>query len=653
MKTNKFMLTAMIISCIGSTAMATDVTTHDYHTGQYPVAESVKNSVIYGHDTNVTQAQGHLSGIIAGGENNTVQLDAHNSATFGISNNNNSENSVVTGSHNTITNANNSIAGGIYNASHSSNTAVFGYNNAIDFNSDNSFAGGKKVKVQGQNSFAFGEEAHAFGNNAIAIGKNVEALGDDSINIGANNTVQDSLSNGVIIGTNNTVNKYYSGELTGKNIVAIGNGNLFENSSESIAIGGSIIQGADRSVGIGANSKVAAPNSVALGYDTFAYDVESTESAEINGKTYTFAGGIAHGTVGIGARGDNGERTITGLAAGRINEESTDAINGSQLHAVITEVENNRTKVNDTMEEAKKHTIVSSGNNNIDIVNIMTPNYDGTFAKTNEYAVSLNNNINIHSAKITSEDENDNHHIDITSTHVQATGTDPFGNERTASMNKDGFNAVDGNRYSGLQSSYLHFGDTAKQESAHYSLKGIRLADNNSDPIEITKENISFGDRQLHNVKAGTELTDAVNVSQLKEVENKITNISNIAMDGAKSYTDSEVSKVGAASAALSALHPLEFNKDDKWQFAVGFGNYKNKTATAIGAFYQPNENILLSLGTTLGTNNNMVNGGATFKFGKHSNKQVATDTKVKNLEQRLAEMEAKYNELLAKIESK
>lgn len=472
MKTNKFMLTAMIISCIGSTAMATDVTTHDYHTGQYSVAESVKNSVIYGHDTNVTQAQGHLSGIIAGGENNTVQLDAHNSATFGISNNNNSENSVVAGSHNTITNANNSIAGGIYNASHSSNTAVFGYNNAIDFNSDNSFAGGKKVKVQGQNSFAFGEEAHAFGNNAIAIGKNVEALGDDSINIGANNTVQDSLSNGVIIGTNNTVNKYYSGELTGKNIVAIGNGNLFENSSESIAIGGSIIQGADRSVGIGANSKVAAPNSVALGYDTFAYDVESTESAEINGKTYTFAGGIAHGTVGIGARGENGERTITGLAAGRINEESTDAINGSQLHAVITEVENNRTKVNNTMEEAK-------------------------------------------------------------------------------------------------------------------------------------------------------------------------------------SYTDSEVAKVGAASAALSALHPLEFNKDDKWQFAVGFGNYKNKTATAIGAFYQPNENILLSLGTTLGTNNNMVNGGATFKFGKHSNKQIATDTKVQNLEQRLTEMEAKYNELLAKIESK
>lgn len=483
MKTNKLILTATIVSCIGSTVMATDATTHDYHTGQYPVTESVKNSIIYGHDINVTQAQGHLSGIIAGGENNTVQLDAHNSATFGISNNNNSVNSVVAGSHNTITNANNSIAGGWQNASHSENTLVFGTSNAIDFNSNNSFAGGEKAKVNGKNSFAFGEEAHAFGNNAIAIGKNVEALGDDSINIGANNTVQDNLSNGVIIGTNNTVNKYYSDELTGKNIVAIGNGNLFENSSESIAIGGSIIQGSDRSVGIGANSKVAAPNSVALGYDTFAYDVESTKSAEINGKTYTFAGGVAHGTVGIGARGENGERTIIGLAAGRINEESTDAINGSQLHAVITEVTNN--------------------------------------------------------------------------------------------------------------------------------------------------------------------------TNSIQALDNKINNISSDTLNQANSYINSEVAKVGAASAALSALHPLEFNKDDKWQFAVGFGNYKNKTATAIGAFYQPNENILLSLGTTLGTNNNMVNGGATFKFGKHSNKQVATDTKVQNLEQRLAEIEAKYNELLAKVESK
>ena len=631
MKTNKFMLTAMIISCIGSTAMATDVTTHDYHTGQYSVAESVKNSVIYGHDTNVTQAQGHLSGIIAGGENNTVQLDAHNSATFGISNNNNSENSVVAGSHNTITNANNSIAGGIYNASHSSNTAVFGYNNAIDFNSDNSFAGGKKVKVQGQNSFAFGEEAHAFGNNAIAIGKNVEALGDDSINIGANNTVQNSLSNGVIIGTNNTVNKYYSGELTGKNIVAIGNGNLFENSSESIAIGGSIIQGADRSVGIGANSKVAAPNSVALGYDTFAYDVESTESAEINGKTYTFAGGKAHGTVGIGARGKNGERTITGLAAGRISEDSTDAINGSQLHSVVDAINNNANAITNLNNNA----VVQGGENiNIDTVN------------SNQRGVSLARNLqHMESAQFGHDDGN-------TGTYINKETVLVANNDSYTNMSADAVRTFNGSENTGMTAKGIVIENTNTLEQASFTSGGMQASDDNA-TIRFTTTDVNAGNQQVHGIKAGTANTDAVNVSQLKEVENKITNISNIAMDGAKSYTDSEVAKVGAASAALSALHPLEFNKDDKWQFAVGFGNYKNKTATAIGAFYQPNENILLSLGTTLGTNNNMVNGGATFKFGKHSNKQIATDTKVQNLEQRLAEMEAKYNELLAKVESK
>lgn len=631
MKTNKFMLTAMIISCIGSTAMATDVTTHDYHTGQYPVAESVKNSVIYGHDTNVTQAQGHLSGIIAGGENNTVQLDAHNSATFGISNNNNSENSVVAGSHNTITNANNSIAGGIYNASHSSNTAVFGYNNAIDFNSDNSFAGGKKVKVQGQNSFAFGEEAHAFGNNAIAIGKNVEALGDDSINIGANNTVQDSLSNGVIIGTNNTVNKYYSGELTGKNIVAIGNGNFFENSSESIAIGGSIIQGADRSVGIGANSKVAAPNSVALGYDTFAYNVESTESAEINGKTYTFAGGKAHGTVGIGARGKNGERTITGLAAGRISEDSTDAINGSQLHSVVDAINNNANAITNLNNNA----VVQGGENiNIDTVN------------SNQRGVSLARNLqHMESAQFGHDDGN-------TGTYINKETVLVANNDSYTNMSADAVRTFNGSENTGMTAKGIVIENTNTLEQASFTSGGMQASDDNA-TIRFTTTDVNAGNQQVHGIKAGTANTDAVNVSQLKEVENKITNITNIALDGAKSYTDSEVAKVGAASAALSALHPLEFNKDDKWQFAVGFGNYKNKTATAIGAFYQPNENILLSLGTTLGTNNNMVNGGATFKFGKHSNKQIATDTKVQNLEQRLAEIEAKYNELLAKVESK
>lgn len=169
---------------------------------------------------------------------------------------------------------------------------------------------------------------------------------------------------------------------------------------------------------------------------------------------------------------------------------------------------------------------------------------------------------------------------------------------------------------------------------------------------------VSVGDydkeRTITNVSAGrisSTSTDAINGSQLHSVIQEMNSVASDTLTKANDYTDNQVNKVGAASAALAALHPLEFNKDYKWQFATGFGNYGNKTAVALGAFYQPNENILLSLGTTLGGHNNMVNGGATFRFGHNSemntDKQVATDVKVQELENRLKVMEEKYNELL------
>lgn len=399
MKTNKFMLTAMIVSCIGSTAMAS-TNNQIFSTGQYRNSVEANSSILYGTDINVTQHNNGkvVENIIAGGYNNMVQYGANNSLTVGSNNNNFSANSMVSGFHNTITQADNSVAGGTQNASHSSNTLVFGDNNAIDFHSDNSIAGGLRskltgsnsfamgtdAKVNGNNSFAFGEKAKATGNNAIAIGKNLEALGDNSINIGADNEVANTLSNGIIIGTNNKINKYYSDGLSGKNIVAIGNSNVVQNSKDAIAIGGGIVESANRSIAIGDNSKVAVENSVALGYDSFAADLESTDSIAINGTTYKFAGGIAHGTVGIGARGKNGKRTITGLAAGRISEDSTDAVNGSQLHAVVSEVENNANAIKMNSDIIKELTNVNNNN----------------FATINDNLNSLDTKINTLDSKI-------------------------------------------------------------------------------------------------------------------------------------------------------------------------------------------------------------------------------------------------------------
>ena len=190
--------------------------------------------------------------------------------------------------------------------------------------------------------------------------------------------------------------------------------------------------------------------------------------------------------------------------------------------------------------------------------------------------------------------------------------------------------------------------------TASASLNGRTYNFAGATPVGTVSVGDSDKERTITNVAAGrisSASTDAINGSQLHSVIQEMNSIASDTLTKANDYTDNQVNKVGAASAALAALHPLEFNKDYKWQFATGFGNYGNKTAVALGAFYQPNENILLSLGTTLGGHNNMVNGGATFRFGHNSemntDKQIATDTKVQELETRLKVMEEKYNELL------
>jgi putative lipoprotein len=190
--------------------------------------------------------------------------------------------------------------------------------------------------------------------------------------------------------------------------------------------------------------------------------------------------------------------------------------------------------------------------------------------------------------------------------------------------------------------------------TASASLNGRTYNFAGATPVGTVSVGDSDKERTITNVAAGrisSTSTDAINGSQIHSVIQEMNSIASDTLTKANDYTDNQVNKVGAASAALAALHPLEFNKDYKWQFATGFGNYGNKTAVALGAFYQPNENILLSLGTTLGGHNNMVNGGATFRFGHNSemntDKQVATDVKVQELENRLKVMEEKYNELL------
>lgn len=175
--------------------------------------------------------------------------------------------------------------------------------------------------------------------------------------------------------------------------------------------------------------------------------------------------------------------------------------------------------------------------------------------------------------------------------------------------------------------------------------------------VTIDNSGINAGGKTITNVARGINANDAVTVGQLNDVRTALNNGDAATLNRANAYTDARVSETTAQNAALAALHPLEFNKNDKFQIATGVGNYKNKTSMALGVFYQPNENTLLSLGTTLGAHRNVVNAGATFRFGKHSemntDRHDALENKVKTLEETLADISAKYDELLKKVENK
>lgn len=200
--------------------------------------------------------------------------------------------------------------------------------------------------------------------------------------------------------------------------------------------------------------------------------------------------------------------------------------------------------------------------------------------------------------------------------------------------------------------------DLNKDISVDSVTTGKLVADKaNIGGVVIDNSGINAGGKTITNVARGINANDAATVGQLNDVRTAMSNGDAATLNRANAYTDARVSETTAQNAALAALHPLDFNKHDKFQIATGVGNYKNKTAVALGAFYQPNENTMFSVGATLGAHRNVVNAGATFRFGKHSemntDRHDALENKVKTLEETLADISAKYDELLKKVENK
>lgn len=156
-----------------------------------------------------------------------------------------------------------------------------------------------------------------------------------------------------------------------------------------------------------------------------------------------------------------------------------------------------------------------------------------------------------------------------------------------------------------VTSNTFHAGDTTINH------EGLTI---NNGPT-ITKNNVDMGDQQIHNVKAGSSDTDAVNVSQLRSYQMQLGDQINHKLGSMKK----DINDAAAGAAALAGLHPLDFDPDEKWDFSAALGHYHNSNATAVGAFYRPNEDTMISIAAAVGTGDDMMNLGVSWKFGQHN----------------------------------
>ena len=617
-----------------------------------------------------------------------VKSNSDNNVAIGTSVTTNSNDSVGIGTAIT-TKSNNSVGIGNNVVNNLSNSIGIGNGVATDFNTigigngvetkvQDTIAIGNGVISKGESSVAIGNAIHADGVRTVNIGTNVSATGVSSVVIGRDTTVNSDDT--TVVGANN-------GTIDAAQSAVYGyNNKVLDSSKEQLIFGSNSKTGAQGAVAFGTHASSTAIDALAFGNNTIA-DVQNgvaigtnsvTESpvgttnikdntTDIRFSNSTYAGSTPNSVVSFGTNGRAGgagdvtsyTRQLQNLAAGRVSATSTDGINGSQLYDVAL--------------EAQKH------NTLVDGTNTTVTSQDNAFGRK-EYKVNVNR--------------------DLTNMNSVQFGTvnDPQRNF----VSKDGMHVFDGDVNTNYVPNGIKIKNTDNLDTAEYNMDGININSNGKN-VRFGTDGISAGNQIISNVKAGVADTDAVNVSQLKGVQNNVanntsrindlsqkvnTNANDIravehtildhegritvlengvkdldnkinstagnVLNQSKSYTDNQVAKVGANAAALSALHPLDFNADEKWQFSVGFGNYKGKNATALGAFYQPNENVLLSVGTTLGTGENMINAGATVRFGSHSsmttNKQVAVAKEVQDLKLQLSAISQKYDNLVKNL---
>lgn len=478
---------------------------------------------------------------------------------------------------------------------------------------------------------------------------------------GVNNTVTGTAGN---VAKLNNVTGYNNTITNASNNIVMGNDHVIT-ADNTIAIGG-LSSSETRSVAntttIGYDAKASVEGGVALGYKSNAtvdkgaagYDISTKAASTDTSSTWK----ATASAVSVGDVANDVTRQITSVAAGT---NDTDAVNVAQLKKV-------ETKISTVEADAKKHTTVVAGAN--------TTVTSGTNANGGaEYKVAVNKDL-----------------VEMSSANF-GKATDDV----RARIDKDSARFFNGSENIGITPKGIQIENTDTLEQAKFDKYGMYASEGDK-TVYYTTTGISAGDQIINNVKAGVADTDAVNVSQLKRVQDQIaastsvttvtagdhikvtptvngnthdykvsladdiadqitnntTNITKNTNDiknikGDLSKMDKRVNKSVAGAAALAALHPLDFDPDAKWDFAAGYGHYRSGNAAALGAFYRPNEDVQLSVGSTVGSDETVFNAGLSVKVGAHSGvsrSRVAIGKEVLALKKTVAEQNAQIQKL-------
>ena len=566
----------------------------------------------------------------------------------------NSNGSLIMGAGNEITNSVKSISGAPDDGGNSAKELAEKLRTAVkDAN-----GGGATMALGGGNKADYTLRTSMIGINNTVTGTNGAKSADNFV-VGVGNTAS-NVQHLTAIGSKNTVSD-------ANNTVIVGDNRKVTGANNSVIIGSSDAETTttvNDAVAIGHNTEVSAEGGVALGSKSKAtvaagaagYDISTKAASTDTSSTWK----ATASAVSVGDVANDVTRQITSVAAGT---NDTDAVNVAQLKKV-------ETKISTVEADAKKHTTVVAGDNTT-----VTP---GTNANGGaEYKVAVNKDL-----------------VEMSSANF-GKATDDV----RARIDKDSARFFNGSENIGVTPKGIQIENTDTLEQANFTKYGM-YASEGSKTVYYTTTGISAGDQIINNVKAGVADTDAVNVSQLKRVQDQIaastsvttvtagdhikvtptvngnthdykvsladdiagqitnntTNINKNTNDiknikGDLSKIDKRVDKSVAGAAALAALHPLDFDPDAKWDFAAGYGHYRSGDAAAIGAFYRPNEDVQLSVGSTVGSDETVFNAGLSVKVGAHSGvsrSRVAIGKEVLALKKTVAEQNAQIQKLTA-----